>query len=72
MNQAVATQEDWKDRLGPSQELELGPGAERGFVWGTSGESEGKRDGGQLTESIEVRSRVQAPFCRQGEAPGSF
>lgn len=42
-------------------------GRGEGFLWRTFGVSEGKRSWGQVTEGLEVRLRVQTPFCRQGK-----
>lgn len=38
-----------------------------GFLWRTFSGSEDKRSWGQVTEGLEVRLRVQTPFCRQGK-----
>ena len=38
------------------------------FIWRNFDRSEGKRGWHQVTEGLEVKLRVQTPFCRQGKA----
>lgn len=41
-------------------------------MWRTLGGSEDKKGGGQLTEDLEAKLRVQTLFYRQGKATGGF